>query len=200
MQWTVRLEARTDQGEVEITELVTIGRPVVECSLAELGLALAEAKAVLAKLQGIMVQSQAAEYATCHRVCSHCRVPQPLKDRRTRRLQTLFGTVEVEALRFRVCDCCPTAAAVSSPVCALLTARGTPELERVQAELGVGILVGQQRRDDPARIGVRGEMQLAPAAPPLAAMLLDQPLAGATQLQPRAVHQQVHRLTARLWP
>jgi hypothetical protein len=139
MRWTVRLEARTDTGEVETTELVTIGRPVVGGMLAELGLALSEAKAVLAKLQASMVQSQVADYAACHRVCPQCRVPQPLKDRRSRRLQTLFGTVEVEAPRFRVCRCrpsAPTAAVTLSPVCALLTARCTPELERVQAELG----------------------------------------------------------------
>jgi hypothetical protein len=139
MRWTVRLEARTDQGEVATTELVTIERPVVNGTLVDLGLALAEAKAVLAKLQASMVQSQAGEYAACHRICPQCRVPQPLKDRRTRRLQTLFGTVEVEAVRFRVCRCrpsAPMAAMVFSPVCALLTARCTPELERVQAELG----------------------------------------------------------------
>src|SRR5215208_995435 len=139
MQWTVRLEARTEQGEVRTTELVTIGRPVVDGTLAELGLALSEARAVLTKLQVIMVQSQVADYAACHRVCPHCRVPQPFKGRRTRRLQTLFGTVEVEAPRFRVCRCrpsAPTAAVTFSPVCALLTARCTPELERVQAELG----------------------------------------------------------------
>jgi len=66
-------------------------------------------------------------------------VLQPLKDRRTRRLQTLFGTVEVEAPRFKVCGCrraTPLAEVTVSPVCALLTARCTPELERVQAELG----------------------------------------------------------------
>ncbi|MDO9714520.1 ISKra4 family transposase, partial [Paracraurococcus lichenis] len=88
---------------------------------------------------GILVPSQAAEYAAHHRVCPHCRVSQPLKDRRTRRVQTLFGTVEVEAPRFRICCCSPLAslaATVSSPVCGLLTARGTPELARVQAELG----------------------------------------------------------------
>jgi hypothetical protein len=139
MRWTVRLEARTDQGEVATTELVTIERPVVNGTLVGLGLALAEAKAILAKLQGSMVQSQVAEYAACHRICPQCRVPQPLKDRRTRRLRTLFGTVEVEAARFRVCRCrpsAPMAAMVFSPVCALLTARCTPELERVQAELG----------------------------------------------------------------
>jgi len=79
------------------------------------------------------------EYAAHCRVCPACGVLQPLKDRRTRRLQTLFGTVEVEAPRIRVCRCRLTATmteAVISPVCALLTARCTPELERVQAELG----------------------------------------------------------------
>ncbi len=99
MRWTVRLEARTDQGEVETTELVTIGRPVVDGTLADLGLALSEAKAILAELQVIMVRSQVAEYVACHRVCPQCRVPQSLKDRHRRRLQTLFGTVEVEAPR-----------------------------------------------------------------------------------------------------
>src|SRR5215207_3254263 len=48
----------------------------------------------------------------------------------------------------------------------------------------VSILVGQHRRDDPACVSVRGEMQLTPATPPLAAMLLDQPLAGSTKLHP----------------
>src|SRR6187455_2756593 len=57
-----------------------------------------------------------------------------------------------------------------------------------QLEQGAGlravvrILVGQHRRDNPARVSVRGEMQLTPATPPLAAMLLDQPLAGSTKL------------------
>src|SRR5215217_6253525 len=76
MRWTVRLEARTDTGEVETTELVTIGRPVVGGTLAELGLALSEAKSVLAKLQASMVQSQVADYAACHRAAAIavCRV------------------------------------------------------------------------------------------------------------------------------
>ena len=139
MQWTVQLEARTDQGRVKTTKLVTFDRPVVDGTLADLGLALSEAKAVLAELQASMVQGQVAEYAACHRVCPRCEAPQPLKDRRTRRLQTLFGTVEVEALRLRVRRCrlpTSTTAVTFSPVCALLAARCTPELERVQAELG----------------------------------------------------------------
>ena len=139
MQWTVRLEARTSAGEVTTTELVTFSRPGVVGTLAEIGLMLAESKTLLAKLQASMLCGQVAEYAAHHRACVDCGALQPLKDRRTRRLQTLFGTVEVEAPRFRMCRCrqpVPMTGATVSPVCALLTARCTPELERMQAELG----------------------------------------------------------------
>jgi len=139
MQWTVRLEARTSAGEVTTTELVTFSRPGVVSTLAEIGLMLAETKTLLAKLQASMLCGQVAAYAAHHRVCAACGVLQPLKDRRTRRLQTLFGTVEVEAPRFKVCRCrqpVPLAGVTVSPVGRLLTARCTPELERVQAELG----------------------------------------------------------------
>ncbi len=139
MQWTVRLEARTSAGEVTTTELVTFSRPGVVGTLAEIGLMLAESKTLLAKLQASMLCGQVAEYAAYHRACTACGVLQPFKDRRTRRLQTLFGTVEVEAPRFAVCGCrraTPLAEVTVSPVGALLTARCTPELERVQAELG----------------------------------------------------------------
>ncbi len=139
MQWTVRLEARTSAGEVKTTELVTFSRPAMISTLAEIGLLLAETKTLLARLQASMLCGQVAEYAAHRRVCPECGLLQPLKDRRTRRLQALFGTVEVEALRFKLCRCrqpAPMAEVTVSPVCALLTARCTPELERVQAELG----------------------------------------------------------------
>jgi hypothetical protein len=38
MQGTVRLEARTDQGKVKTTELITVRRPVMAGTLAEIGL------------------------------------------------------------------------------------------------------------------------------------------------------------------
>jgi len=140
MQWTVRLEARTSAGEVTTTELATVSRPAMVSTLAEVGLVLSKTKALLAKLQASMLCGQVAEYAAHHRACVECGALQPLKDRRTRRLQTLFGTVELEAPRFKLCRCrltTPMAGTVLfSPVCALLSARCTPELERVQAELG----------------------------------------------------------------
>jgi len=140
MQWTVRLEARTSSGEVTTTELATFSRPAMIGTLAEVGLVLSETKTLLAKLQASMLCGQVAAYAAHHGACAACGVLRPLKDRRTRRLQTLFGTVEIEAPRFKVCRCRLTTALAGtvlfSPVCALLTTRCTPELERVQAELG----------------------------------------------------------------
>jgi len=44
MQWTVRLEARTSQGEVKTTELVTFSRPAMISTLSEVGLLLDETK------------------------------------------------------------------------------------------------------------------------------------------------------------
>ncbi len=146
MQWTVRLEARTSAGE-KTTELATFSRALVNGTLADVGLVLSETKTLLAKLQARMLCGQVAEYAAHHRACVACGMLQPLKDRRTRRLQTLFGTVEVEAPRFKLCRCRPSAPTVEvrtvSPVCALLTARCTPELERVQAELGAHLVPGR---------------------------------------------------------
>ncbi len=63
MQWTVRLETTTSAGEVKTTELVTISRPAVVSTLAEVGLMLDETKALLAKLQASMLCGQVAEYS-----------------------------------------------------------------------------------------------------------------------------------------
>ena len=58
MHWTVRRETTTSAGEVTTTELVTFSRPGVVSTLAEVGLVLAETKALLAKLQASMLCAQ----------------------------------------------------------------------------------------------------------------------------------------------
>ncbi len=69
MRWTMRLEARTGAGEV------TISRPVVDGTQADIGLALSETKALSSELQASLVQAQVAEYASRHRIYSHCGRP-----------------------------------------------------------------------------------------------------------------------------
>src|SRR3712207_7430987 len=141
MEWTIRLQVKTGRGEVERIDLATITRPAVAtATAAEVGLRLAEAKTLLAGPQASMVRTQLAEHAALGRVCPGCRAVLRVKDRRPRRLQTLFGTAEVEAPRFKPCPCrrvLGTPGATVSPVRDLLRgARCTPELERIQAELG----------------------------------------------------------------
>ncbi len=43
MQWTMQLEAKTEQGAVTTTELLTFSRPAMAGTLAEVGFMLAEA-------------------------------------------------------------------------------------------------------------------------------------------------------------
>ena len=136
MEWTIRLEAKTGWGEVETVEVVSIARPVLAATADDVGLSLAEAKSLLTRLQEAMVRGQVAEYLHCRRVCPDCLTFQPVKDRRQRRLQTLFGT---EAPRYRICRCrLPPCVdeATFSPVKELFPGRCTPELERIQAEVG----------------------------------------------------------------
>src|SRR3712207_6688607 len=141
MEWTIRLQVKTGRGEVERIDLATITRPAVAtATAAEVGLRLAEAKTLLAGLQASMVRTQLAEHVALGRVCPGCRAVLRIKDRRPRRLQTLFGTLEFEAPRLKACPCRGAVGkpdATSSQVRDLLRgARCTPELERVQAELG----------------------------------------------------------------
>jgi hypothetical protein len=106
----------------------------------EIGLTLDEAKTLLAELQRRMVESQIEEKIACARVCTQCLRSQPIRDRRTRTLQTLFGTVRVvEAPRIRLCACidkAPFDEVWFSPLADLLPDRCTPEFRRLQAELG----------------------------------------------------------------
>src|SRR4051794_252298 len=72
----------------------------------------------------------------------------------------------------------------------------TRDLVEQGANLGaiIGIVGGQRRRDDPARVSIHTDVELSPGSAPSRAMLLDQPLASAAELEARAVHQQMHRL------
>ncbi len=102
-------------------------------------MSLAESKVILAALQQAIVTTQIDEYVTCARVCRSCLSFLPIRDRRTRKLQTLFGTVVVSAPRLRVCGCVNVLGLEDksvSPLAHLLSDRCMPELRRLQAELG----------------------------------------------------------------
>ena len=95
----------------------------------------ADAKTLLPKRQAGMLCSHVVGRIAYHQICAACGVLQPFKDRRTRRLQIFFGTIEVGAPWFNSCRCCvitPMTEMTVLPACALPKAHCTPELERAE--------------------------------------------------------------------
>ena len=97
---------------------------------------LADGKRTLSGLQDHLVRAQADEYCRQRRGRSHCGSQRPLKDVRTRRLLSLFGTVDVRASRFLPCQCAVTSRHTVNPVAEIMPDRCTPEYERVIAKMG----------------------------------------------------------------
>ncbi|MCY1745385.1 hypothetical protein [Ensifer sp. SL37] len=62
----------------------------------------------MAALQGAVVSHEAETYSLFRRVCQDCHTFRPVKDYTTRRIRTVFGTVEVRNPRWELCrDCHP---------------------------------------------------------------------------------------------
>jgi hypothetical protein len=137
MEWVLKLEARSGWGDVETIEVGRLECRVTGLGAEELGLTLAESKALLGELARLVLQTQVEEFITSDRVCGSCRGLRRLRDRRTRKIQTLFGTITVDAPRISACPCGSRGFVdVSwSPLTDLLSDRCTPELRRLQAEL-----------------------------------------------------------------
>jgi len=84
MQWTIILEATTGWGERTCTPAYALSRPLLDLKPEQIGLTLAEAKTLLARLQERLIGQQANEYALIRRVCPCCRRMQPAKDYKCR--------------------------------------------------------------------------------------------------------------------
>ena len=136
MQWRVMIELAGTNSSVHLHEVHAGGSASTTCSAATLGLTLAEAKEILAGLQRDLVQAQTGEHCQSRRRCPRCGTQRPLKDRRPRRLRSLFGVVEVRAPRFTPCRCSETRREILSPVVEIMPDRCTPEYERTSPRRG----------------------------------------------------------------
>ena len=125
-------------GDVETIEVGRLQRRVVGLTEEEVGLTLAEGKALIGELARLVLKTQMEEFTTCARVCCDCLKLRRLRDGRTRKIQTPFGNVIVCAPRISACPCRNDWGFVDtsmSPLSELLPDRCTPELRRLQAEL-----------------------------------------------------------------
>lgn len=115
-----------------------------------LGLTLAEAKAMLGRVQAMIVADQAAAYAAASRRCAACGAARRVKGHRPLTCRTAFGTVRLEAERLRRCECGadPVAGdrASFSPLADLLPERTTPELLYLETQWGSLVSYGMAAR------------------------------------------------------
>ena len=135
MKWRVILELVGPDGIVGAHEVG--GRAAVaEYAPRMIGLTQEEGKHLLAALQVHLVQAQAEDHSRRRRRCQRCGAQRPLKDQRSRRLVSLFGTVKVRAPRFAPCRCAVTCRRTLNPVAEIMPDRCTPEYERTVAKMG----------------------------------------------------------------
>jgi hypothetical protein len=146
MEWRVTIELSGADGTMQSQEVARGGCTDPYSTLDPLGLTLNDGKTLLAGVQRHLVQARVAEYSALRRRCSHCQSFRPLKDARTRRLTSLFGTVEVAAPRFKPCRCAIKVRSPLSPASELIPDRCTPEYERTLAKLGAWLPYRQARQ------------------------------------------------------
>lgn len=133
MEWTLKLEHRDSEGTLHSSTLAKIERPEL-ADEADLGLSHDTGKHLLWRVQMEIASAQVRSFVTKARQCSGCGRTRTIKDRRRRRIDTIFGQVRVPAPRFESCRCGQLGDL--SPVTSLFPQRSTPELRHLQASLG----------------------------------------------------------------
>ena len=126
-------DARTGSAAAQAMVVAVLERE--EQSVADLGLTLAEGRALLAQVQSMLVSHQAASWVAGHATCCRCGAMLAHKDCRAIVMRTVFGAVELASWRVQGYGACRCKAKrreprrTVSPLCKALPRRVTPELE-----------------------------------------------------------------------
>lgn len=123
-------------GVAKRREIAIVERIVDGARLDDLGLSLGDGKVIQRRLQEELTQFQADQAGQQDRKCHDCNRLRGVHDYRFRTVHSLFGLCRVRVPRLRSCACGKTARSGTGSIKTLLNGRATPELERIQAELG----------------------------------------------------------------
>jgi hypothetical protein len=102
----------------------------------EIGLILEEGKSVLHQVQACMIEKQVEVLQAASWPCVHCGRKQRIKDRRTRRVRTVFGNVRVSCRRYIRCQCQGGKRITVWPLHRRQLPATTPELQYLYANWG----------------------------------------------------------------
>jgi hypothetical protein len=127
--WILKLVKIGGEGDDPGTDLMEISRPDGLGDIADLGLALAEAKLLLASVQREIAAAQTRAHVLRRPDCPRCNGVCRVKDYRHHAVTTLFGQVMMKLPRFRCAGRGETETGIDWPS----HCRSTPELDRLRA-------------------------------------------------------------------
>ena len=129
MGWMLRLVETGTDSRARSVDVLEISGPNDVGDIASLGLTLAEAKQLLARVQQAVVAAQARDHAVLRPDCLSCGGRRHVKDWRLRQVATLFGGVSVRLPRFL----CPGCGRTKPGIGWAPHGRSTPELDQLRA-------------------------------------------------------------------
>ena len=121
----VAIDAEDGDGE-KVEDIVQLERGALRPE--ELGLTLAEAKAILHGMQQVLVAEQVAAYVAQFKSCPQCGARRTRKGQHPIVYRTLFGKCNRLSPRLYDCVCRNNGRHSSSPLAELLTSHCAPEL------------------------------------------------------------------------
>ncbi len=140
MEVRIIVETTFENGTTKRHRLGRLSRSFRSTQPEGFGLLLEDAKTILAQLQTAILIDQIEEISEASRVCPDCDGIRAIHDYRSRVLDTLFGRLQVKVPRIRRCACKAKSDVVlggpHTPLAHFFPDRSTPELRRLQAELG----------------------------------------------------------------
>lgn len=142
MEWTLKLEHRDSEGTLHSSTLATIDPPELIDESGP-GMSHDTGKHPLWLIQMEVATAQVRSFIAKARRCSGCGRMRSIKDRRRRRIDTIFGQVRVPAPRFEPCRCGQVGDL--SSLTSLFPHRATPELCHLHASLGGDSHIARQR-------------------------------------------------------
>ncbi len=136
VEWKIAIEGTDAFGEIRRQE-IRVDKSWDRLFDGEIGLSVDDGKKLIAALQTVVVSQEADTYTLFRRICPDCGVLRPVKDYTTRRIRTVFGTVEVRNPRWMLCrNCHPAFAVAFAPLQEICPDRATAELTELTARLG----------------------------------------------------------------
>ena len=140
MDVRIIVETTFENGTTKTRRLGRLSRPFRSTQPEGFGLLLEDAKSMLWQLQQAILLDQIEEVSEASRVCPDCNKVRTIHDYRSRVLDTLFGRFRAKVPRIRRCACNAksevTLGGPLSPLARFFPDRSTPELQRLQAQLG----------------------------------------------------------------